>query len=252
MLSSIFSSYLRLLDTHPIVTKTITSGILVFSADIVAQRLEKTEEEKEHSTHVWNRSIRLTVWTIFVTPAIHTWFNFLQARTSSPLICMVIDQLVFAPTSLLLFLVSNEYIQSKSINKAMFKVKEKFWPILSANYLIWPLLAYLNFRFIPSNLRVVALSTASFFWSIYLSYMLHRPIQNSSVQRLAALEPPFGQGRHWNRSLQRNRNTLTTNHNQMSTLNGKDNQHAHKKNSDKIISPVKTALSTASKSRVTK
>ena len=54
------------------------------------------------------------------------------------------------------------------------KVKLCLWPALRANYLVWPALQIINFRFVPLQYQVLFTTVGVFFWNIFLSDVANR------------------------------------------------------------------------------
>lgn len=86
---------------------------------------------------------------------------------------MGLDQLVFNPALLVIFLIYNT------------KHKEgNFWSIyrntLFTGYTVWPLFQLVNFFFIPLNLRIYAVNMAAFLWNVYISRIMHSNNNNST------------------------------------------------------------------------
>ena len=177
--------YLRALSTHPLLTRSLTAAALSGGADAVAQRIEG-------APYAPGRTARLVSWAFIVTPAISVWYSML-AGLSSPWARMGADQLLFAPASLAAFLFFSGAVEQRSAAAGGAALRAKFWTLLKANYLVWPLVSLANFSLVPPALQILFLGVASFFWQIFLSLTLHAaPAPHPAAQgRLAALQPPL-------------------------------------------------------------
>ncbi|GAA6010779.1 hypothetical protein JCM10207_005838 [Rhodosporidiobolus poonsookiae] len=80
------------------------------------------------------------------------------------------DQLGMAPISLFIFLMSMSVLEGLNEEETWQKIKDNYWPILSVNWQVWPLLQLLNFRYIPLRYRVPFGSIMGIFWTAFLSY----------------------------------------------------------------------------------
>ena len=117
--------YALKLDTHPIITKMITSGIIAASGDILCQYLttttttsmthhSSTEEEESSFTTIenenlvtyyydWKRTIRFFILgSCLVAPTVHAWYNILLkyipgTNGTSILKRLIADQGFFGP-----------------------------------------------------------------------------------------------------------------------------------------------------------
>lgn len=54
-----------------------------------------------------------------------------------------------APLGLFLFLFSMGLLEGLDFDEIAGKVKSLWWPLLVANWQVWPLLQLINFRFVP-------------------------------------------------------------------------------------------------------
>lgn len=69
------------------------------------------------------------------------------------------------------FFFGMELMESHSLDKARHEVEVKFWPTYKTGLCFWPIFQTLNFALVAEKNRVVAVSMASFLWTIFLSYM---------------------------------------------------------------------------------
>ena len=82
---------------------------------------------------------------------------------------LALDQFFYAPTMLfsVLFLLGN--LEQKPISHIKQTIEFGYFSILKTNYLFWPFVNYLNFRFVPYLYRTVFINCAGICWSLYLS-----------------------------------------------------------------------------------
>lgn len=78
------------------------------------------------------------------------------------------DQLLFAPTFIGVFLSSMAVLEGGSPSD---KLAKSYVPALTANYMIWPLVQAVNFRFVPLHHRVLFVNVISIGWNCYLSFL---------------------------------------------------------------------------------
>ncbi|KAL7468758.1 hypothetical protein ACHAXS_008988 [Conticribra weissflogii] len=106
--------YALKLDTHPLLTKGITSGIIAGSGDILCQHLSNNPKSSDptdendsptntHQTFNWKRTLRFTALGSFlIAPTVHIWYGALMTRipgTSASVVAkrLFFDQGCFAP-----------------------------------------------------------------------------------------------------------------------------------------------------------
>jgi protein Mpv17 len=58
----------------------------------------------------------------------------------------------------------------------MTTLQSKFLPTLAANYMIWPLAHIINFRFVPSEYRILYNNVVCVAWLTGLSFLTHSKI----------------------------------------------------------------------------
>ncbi len=107
-------------------------------------------------------------------PAATTWFGFLQRNvrfksTNGTILARVaMDQGLFAPTFIGIFLSSMAVLEGNSPQE---KLQKNYFSALSANYMIWPAVQFVNFKFVPLQYRVLFVNVISIAWNCYLSFL---------------------------------------------------------------------------------
>lgn len=152
-----------------------------------AQVLEEEEEGdyskeggKSKFSYDLERTARLCLWSIFVgTPIGHFWYMFLDRNicpatpTAGRAVLgkLALDQLVMSPAGLALFFWGIKLLEGGTLQEARANVASKFGPTLMANYVLWPAANFVNFRFIPSEQRILYINVIALFWTAYMSHM---------------------------------------------------------------------------------
>lgn len=97
-------------------------------------------------------------------PAATTWFKFLQQRINlrnhnATIAARVLtDQTVFASTNLFCFLSSMAIMEGTSPKD---KLDSAYWPALQKNWMLWPAVQAINFKFVPLDHRVLVVNFVS-------------------------------------------------------------------------------------------
>ncbi|KAI0126568.1 hypothetical protein BJ170DRAFT_684153 [Xylariales sp. AK1849] len=164
--------YQRKLAARPLLTSSVTTAILFATGDITAQQLV---EKKGLEKHELARTGRMFLYGGFIFgPAATTWFGFLQRRVvlrnknAEILARVACDQGLFAPTFIGIFLSSMAVMEGGSPKE---KLEKSYLPALQTNYLIWPFVQLINFKFVPLVHRVLVVNVVSIGWNCYLSLM---------------------------------------------------------------------------------
>ena len=107
-------------------------------------------------------------------PAATTWFKILQTRiqlsnANATIVARVAaDQLLFAPTNLFIFLNTMALLEGSDARK---KLESTYKPALQKNWMVWPFVQMINFKFVPLELRVLVVNVISLGWNCYLSWV---------------------------------------------------------------------------------
>ncbi|OHF01140.1 sym-1 [Colletotrichum orchidophilum] len=164
--------YQARLAARPLLTQSITTAILFATGDITAQQLvDKRGLEK----HDFARTGRMALYGgVIFGPVATTWFKFLQNnvvlknKNAEMLARVAVDQGVFAPVMISVFLSSMATLEGSSIKE---KLDKNYKTALTSNYLLWPFVQVVNFKFVPLHHRVLFVNVISIGWNSYLSFL---------------------------------------------------------------------------------
>ena len=193
-----------MLETRPILTKSISSSILVGLGDVLTQTLEHNHQHHHPSssssssttgfTLDWVRTLKMASFgIIMIGPTLHLWYKFLDRfvakkypvgyvlsnteRTLNAARQMLVDQTLFAPFALFQFLAYMGAIEGKSFDSIAEKMKHDMWPTLVVNWYIWPAAQMLNFTLVPLQYRVLFVNSVAILWNAYLSHVQHKDLE---------------------------------------------------------------------------
>lgn len=107
-------------------------------------------------------------------PAATHWYTFLANRVvlSTPnrsiFARIACDQFIFAPINMTLFLSSMAYLEGSSPSQRL----RDAWPVgMKNNFLLWPWVQAVNFKYVPLEHRVLVVNTVALGWNCYLSFL---------------------------------------------------------------------------------
>uniref|UniRef100_M4BN28 Uncharacterized protein n=1 Tax=Hyaloperonospora arabidopsidis (strain Emoy2) TaxID=559515 RepID=M4BN28_HYAAE len=124
---------------------------------------------------------RAAIFTVLgggvISPMLHVWYKLLGALLPgvAPLTIakrLALDQLVFAPTFLPVFL-SLVMTLEGHVEQIPDKLRADWWPVTKANWVVWVPAQFINFRFVPSSMQVLFSNVLGLLWNAYLSYVSH-------------------------------------------------------------------------------
>lgn len=179
------ASYMKLLGNYPCRTKSLTAGIVTAIGDVIAQSIEARVAGVKLCVDIvrlWSFTI---AGTIYVGPFVHYIYEMLWVigrkledmgvtKTWRTMAQVFIDQTVgvwvFFPTYFYVFEIVEGMVAGRSpiFSRATSKIKDELIKVIISNYRLWPLTNYINFSYVPENLRVLVSNIVSVFWNAYL------------------------------------------------------------------------------------
>ncbi|KAG7555863.1 Mpv17/PMP22 [Arabidopsis suecica] len=173
---SFLSWYLALLSDSPVLTKAVTSALLTLIGDVICQlTINKTSSLDK------KRTLTFTLLGLgLVGPALHFWYLYLSkvvtaSGLSGAVIRLLLDQFVFAPIFVGVFLSAVVTLEGKPSN-AIPKLQQEWTGAVLANWQLWIPFQFLNFRFVPQNFQVLASNVVALAWNVILSFKAHKAV----------------------------------------------------------------------------
>ncbi|KAG9339578.1 hypothetical protein JZ751_023469 [Albula glossodonta] len=174
----LLQQYLLLLKKYPILTKSVTSGILSALGNLLSQALERRKKSKDGSS---KKDIdfmgpgRFAIYGLCVTgPLSHYFYQLIELLlpTTVPY-CMLkrllLDRLIFAPAFLLLFFFIMNILEGRTFSAFQGKVRAGYWPALKMNWKVWTPFQFININYVPVQFRVLFANLVALFWYAYLA-----------------------------------------------------------------------------------
>lgn len=171
-----WNAYLRSVESRPILTKGITSGVITFTADIVCQLYQPTKAVSEEIERQNKEGIdaiqyqlknidlkRLGIFTtlgiFYIAPSLHFWYGYLMRAIKGVTMRatatrVFLDQSLFSPTFLAGLFAGGLLLEGKPE-----EIKDKLLidlpPTVMMNWAVWIPSMIINFRFCPPHLQVL-------------------------------------------------------------------------------------------------
>ncbi|KAK9807848.1 hypothetical protein WJX72_011189 [[Myrmecia] bisecta] len=177
--TNVWSRYLLLLHTRPLLTKCFTSLVGFVAGDAIAQCTTQPPPGPGHHRRRFYdvlRTLRLAIYGFCVGgPTAHYFYMGLDKvivpsdPTSALAVMtkMTIDQCLWSPIGLVLFYIVIKTLEGRP-GEIMETMRMKYVPTLRAGYMIWPLAHVINFWIIPSEQRVLYINAVSVAWTVIL------------------------------------------------------------------------------------
>ncbi|RKP27319.1 hypothetical protein SYNPS1DRAFT_4320, partial [Syncephalis pseudoplumigaleata] len=174
---------------RPILALTVTNGVLAGVSDDATDSAKTSPAVPEDAPHDLGRTVRFATYGFAIAPVIHHWYALLDrrfplpaasgaagARLSTQIVGQAVkrvlgDQLVFAPVGLAVFFSAMTLFEGGGPAQIREKLRTSYVSALTASYMVWPAVQFVNFCFVPLMLRVPFVSAVSVVWNCYLSHL---------------------------------------------------------------------------------
>lgn len=83
---------------------------------------------------------------------------------------VALDQFVFAPAFLGVFLTTLGIVQGKGPEVTVAEVKKNYLDVVISNYKLWPWVQLGNFYLVPLRYQVLVVQIVALLWNTYLSW----------------------------------------------------------------------------------
>lgn len=174
-----YNAYNRALQAHPLTTKACTSMVGFILGDLIAQHFGHP-----HASIDIMRAARLGAYGLLIDgPVGSKWYDVLETyvfpkdpiSTKAVLAKTALDQVVYATIMTAVYFAVIRCLEGHP-ELIMTTLQSKFLPTLAANYMIWPLAHLINFRFVPSEYRILYNNVVCVAWLTGLSFLTHSKI----------------------------------------------------------------------------
>ncbi|XP_009335397.2 protein SYM1 [Pyrus x bretschneideri] len=166
--------YLGMIESRPVLTKSVTAALIYTAADLSSQTLAKSSFSESYDLV---RTARMAGYGMLVLgPSLHFWFNFMSKSYPkrdifSTLKKMAMGQVLFGPTMTFAFFSLNACLQGENGGEIVARLQRDLFPTLLNGVMYWPICDFITFRFIPVHLQPLVSNGFSYLWTIYITYM---------------------------------------------------------------------------------
>mmetsp|Transcript_18142 Transcript_18142/g.39219 ORF Transcript_18142/g.39219 Transcript_18142/m.39219 type:complete len:316 (-) Transcript_18142:496-1443(-) len=173
--------YTQQLTRSPILTKSMTAGIIFGLSDWCAQLLERGESEGEKDKLVFSRILTtFLVGLLFFGPAANVWYSTIfKVLPSTSLISTLqkaaLGQIIFGPIFTCVFFGAG-MIQSGSFSLGAWvsKIRSDLPAVWASGLGFWPVVDFISYKVVPVQWIPLFVNFCSFVWTIYLSLVANR------------------------------------------------------------------------------
>eukprot|EP00252_Welwitschia_mirabilis_P012011 TRINITY_DN2671_c0_g1_i2.p1 TRINITY_DN2671_c0_g1~~TRINITY_DN2671_c0_g1_i2.p1 ORF type:complete len:219 (-),score=20.37 TRINITY_DN2671_c0_g1_i2:322-939(-) len=157
--------YLHMIDTRPVLTKSVTAASIFTAADITSQVITFAATDATDASSTMEidvvRTLRMGAYGLLLSgPTLHLWFNFVSTiipkrDVISTVKKMILGQTVYGPTITAVFFSLNAFLQGESGSEILERLKRDMLPTLKSGLMYWPLCDFLTFRYTPVHLQCI-------------------------------------------------------------------------------------------------
>eukprot|EP00887_Chlorella_sp_A99_P007656 scaffold20.g7656.t1 len=164
------------LTRYPVITKAATSCIGFAIGDRLAQGIGAGLYDP------W-RGVRLSMYGLLIDgPVGHAWYKLLDKHiepdnprgTKAVLIKTLLDQTIWALPMTCVFFALLRTLEGHP-ELILPTIQDKLWRVYAGNLMVWPLAHLINFRYVPTDYRILFNNTVSILWNCWLSWSCAGP-----------------------------------------------------------------------------
>ncbi|KAL0366260.1 UNVERIFIED_CONTAM: protein sym1 [Sesamum radiatum] len=151
----LLSWYLGMLESLPVLTKSISAAVIYAAADITSQLITL----EPNGTWDSIRTLRMAGFGLIILgPAQHVWFNFVgrllpKRDVITTFKKLAMGQLVYGPMINGVFFSFNAALQGENGNEIASRLKRDLIPTLLNGLMYWPLCDFFTYKIIPVHLQ---------------------------------------------------------------------------------------------------
>jgi len=206
-----WAGYKALLIERPILTKAVTSALIMSLSDGVTQQFERSKLGQEKvvgrvsadgssSTYPppaqnWRRTWETAMTGFFWSgPVSHSWYQILEqivallrVPTGQPVVGLIsrilLDALIFSPVTIAGYFAVVTLFQGGNVQDIKKKLQGRWRKTVVAAWSFWPAVNVVNFGLVPLPFRVLYSNIMAFLWTGYLSFVNNQKRKKSLQSR---------------------------------------------------------------------
>ena len=175
--------YNKFLIKKPIITNLFTGCILGFSGDFICQAIVENKNEYD-SKRLFSLTTFSTFYHGLINPIIYNYYSNLLHKNIkiSPIkfgiTCSIIDNFIHVPFLYTpSFFISTSLLQGNSLESSIFSMKNGLIPSITACWIMWIPLQFINFTFLPNHIRPTFVNFGCLVWSVIIDHISNKYIE---------------------------------------------------------------------------
>ncbi|KAF7063676.1 hypothetical protein CFC21_070177 [Triticum aestivum] len=176
-------AYMRQLSKHPLRTKAITSGVLAGCSDAVAQKISGVKKLQ------LRRLLLIMLYGFAYAGPFGHFFHKLMDKIfkgqkkgkETTAKKVIVEQLTVSPWNNMMFMMYyGLVVEGRPFGQVKSKVKKDFANIQLTAWKFWPIVSWINYEYMPLQLRVLFASSVASCWAVFLNLKAARSIAGTS------------------------------------------------------------------------
>jgi protein Mpv17 len=182
-MSRLWSRYMSLLESQPVLTKACTSFTGFLFGDVLAQNFV----EPSSSRYDYGRTFRLASFGFLIHgPVGHHFYKRLDGYfpgTSAGTVAtkVIVDQVFWNPTFALLFFGYLNFAEGKGLQQYKEKVEADLGTAVVGSWAVWGPAHTVNFRFVPPNQRLLYINCVQVWYNVFLSFLGNKGVEEKGA-----------------------------------------------------------------------
>ena len=164
------------LNKRPLLKSVVTVTSLITAADVSCQVIESKGEQFN-----WTRLRNMmSIGVCYYGPFYYYYYGMLDRKLPGKnprtiALKLLIDQVAVTIPSLAIFYGFISALEGKNLQETKTELQRKFLPTYVTACLFWPGIQAVNFALVPPQFRVLMVSTSTFVWLTFLSFVKNQP-----------------------------------------------------------------------------
>jgi len=164
-------AYMRQLGKHPLRTKAITSGVLAGCSDAVAQKISGVKKLQ------LRRLLLIILYGFAYAGPFGHFFHKLMEKIfkgkkgkETTAKKVIVEQLTVSPWNNMMFMMYyGLVVEGRPFGQVKSKVKNDYASIQMTAWKFWPIVGWINYEYMPLQLRVLFASSVASCWGVFLN-----------------------------------------------------------------------------------
>lgn len=173
-------------DKYLLFTNVGLSFTLSGLGDVIEQQYEIMTDKINEWDKVRTRHMATSGITVGIV--CHNWYRYLDKMLPGYTIKIVtrkilLDQFIGSPLYIFTFFATIAYLEESSKDEFIQELKNKYFKLYAAEWMIWPPAQFINFYFLSTKYRVLFDSSVSLVYDIFTSHIKYQDSHDKNSKR---------------------------------------------------------------------